>query len=157
MKAIYGIILLLLSILLVFGSSGNFRSFDGEREVMYQVADRSNSYIAFSCTVEDDSSGCSGDSEVAITITNNLNEVAEVYIYSDSNLIEFSNPTALYPGETSTIEGTLAEHHGNFTANLQIVAIWDGGSAVINACTLSISSHQSSHDGCCENENSGGK
>ena len=152
MKAVYGIILLLLSIMLVFGSSGNFRGFDGERKVMYQVTDSSNSYIAFSCSSADGSSDCDG--EAAVTVTNNLNEVAEIYIYSDPSLIEFTNPTTLYPGETSTIYGTLSDHHGNFTANLQIVAIWEGGSAVINACTLSISSHQSSHDGCCEN---GGK
>ena len=153
MKAVYGIILLVLSATLVFGSSGNFREFDGERKALYQVVDSSSSYIAFSCPSDGSSHGCDGG--VEMTLTNNLDRLVKVYVYSDSNLVEFGNPTLLYPGETATISGTVSEHHGNFTANLQIVATWSGGSAMINACTLTISGHESAHGGCCENDGSG--
>ncbi len=138
MRRFFTLSALVLSLVLILGSSGNFRGYGGDRDAVLQVASNESSYIAFVCP-ETEYSVESGESFVVMTLTNNLNEIADFYIESEGNIIQFNNPVTLYSGESSVINGTFIGNAGNFAVPITIYASWANGSAMVESCIIEIS------------------
>ncbi len=138
MKGMFALVSIVISLVLILGSSGNFREYYGERGAFLRISDNSTSYIAFECpagviTVK------SGETFAVMNVTNNLNEGADFYFTSADDLIEFSNPIYLESGETATVYGVFKGGAGNFTVPVTITALWANGSALIEGCSVEIS------------------
>ncbi|MBE8539708.1 hypothetical protein [Geoglobus acetivorans] len=137
MRIVYGVILLVFSLTVLLGSSGNFREYGGERTAVYQITDNSSSFIAFSCPVGS-LRVTNGDVVTVLTLTNNLNENAEFYITPDVNVLEFNNPVAIDAGDSADIQATYVGGEGEYTVLLAVDAVWANGSARVETCTINI-------------------
>ncbi len=131
------LIILAATLVLVLGSSGNFREYYGARGVAVSIADNNSSYIGFECP-EIALYLANGDSAGVISVKNNLGEDAELYFSTPNNLLVFSNPTFLYAGEEKLVEAEFRGSQGEYTIPIDIEAFWDNGSARIPACSVKV-------------------
>ena len=131
------LLILAATLVLVLGSSGNFREYYGARGVAVSIADNNSSYISFECP-EVTLYLKSGDSTGVISIKNNLGEDVELYLYTPNDILTFSNPTFLYAGEEKLIEAKFRGDQGEYTIPIDIEAFWANGSAKIPACSVKV-------------------
>ncbi|NJE11213.1 hypothetical protein [Thermococcus sp. MAR1] len=134
--------------ILIAGSSGNFRGYTSNRTAWVSVVSGENSSIAYRCienplVVEVDE----GVEFVAITVENRMDVPLSVHIAGDfSNLppdatgsVEGTIKT-INPGEAIQFEGeiesTSSISEGPYEVPITIYADWDGGNARIDACSI---------------------
>ncbi len=130
-------LIVVLSLTMLLGSSGNLREFYGGRNVIVNISYNNSSYVAFACPeitfhLQD------GDDAGVIVLTNNIGKDADFYLYSDSDMLVFSNPTHLANRETKRISATYNGGYGDYEIPLRIHAEWDGGSADIDGCNVHV-------------------
>ncbi len=130
-------LILVATLVLVLGSSGNFREYYGARGVAVSIAENNSSYISFECP-EVTLYLSSGDSTGVIRVSNNLGEDAELYFSTPDDILTFSNPTFLYAGEEKLVEAEFWGGHGEYTIPIDIEAFWANGSARIPACSVKV-------------------
>jgi len=137
MRIFYAVMTLAVSLMLIAGSSGNFKVYGGDREAFLHISDNGSSYIAFSCPKGSYFVNY-GDSIHVITVKNNLDEGIEVYINSDGD-IQFNNPTTLFSGESMAINGTFTGGEGEHSMSITVYAVWANGSATVEGCSITVS------------------
>ena len=131
------ILILVATLVLVLGASGNFREYYGARGVAVSIADNNSSYIAFECP-EITLYLQSGESSGVISVRNNLGEDAELYFSTPDDILAFTNPTFLYAGEKKLVEAEFTGDQGEYTIPIDIEAFWANGSARIPACSVKV-------------------
>lgn len=148
------ILVLLMSSLILIGSSGTFVSFEAGREVKVAVVPHDKEYLAFKCyegyagtVIVDKNSNQSFD---ALTVKNYLNELKDVWIRLDPDYsglpvdmdvwiddIEREIPSGdeyTFLGEVTV--GDVPE--GEYIVPITFYARWNGGDAVVETCPLRI-------------------
>lgn len=156
-KLIPVVLLLLLSSLIVIGSSGTFVYFNAEREIKVAVVPHDKEYLSFMCydgyaatVIVDQNSELTFD---ALTVGNYLNELETVDIWLDpdySNLpsgaemwIESEDGIArpIASQEYYTFWGNISVGNadpGTYEVPITLYATWDGGDAVIETCPIKV-------------------
>ncbi len=131
------ILILAATLVLVLGTSGNFREYYGARGVAVSIADNNSSYVAFDCP-EITLYLQSGESSGVISVKNNLGEDAELYFSTPDDILTFTNPTFLYAGEKKLVQAEFRGDHGEYIIPIDIEAFWANGSARIPACSVKV-------------------
>ncbi|WP_055281577.1 hypothetical protein [Thermococcus sp. EP1] len=156
-KIIPVILILLLSSLIVIGSSGTFVYFNTEREVKVAVVPHDEEYISFMCydgyaatVVVDQNSQVEFD---ALTIGNYLNELERVWIWLDPDYSDLPTGAEMWIESENGVEKPIDSQQyytflGNITVDtadpgtyivpVTIYARWDDGDAVIEACSIRV-------------------
>lgn len=140
MKKIVWSLVLIVGLILVLGSAGNLREYYGGRNVIVYIADNNSSYVAFECSNIIHQLQ-SGESSEIMTLTNNLGKDATFYLYSENDMLTFSNPTYLVDRESKVIEAEYNGGYGEYIIPVKIYAEWDGGSADIDGCYVHVISN----------------
>lgn len=148
-------IALVLGVLLVIGSSGNFRGYSSTREVAVSVVSHDREYLGFTCD-ESMTVTLRANSYLdfdAITVTNNLPEdkAVSITLYPDYSGLPLGlwvvlesddgNPVTLDPGEGYTFQGHVIAGNvapGEYLIPVSIHATWDGGGASISTCPIKV-------------------
>ncbi len=138
----------LLGLLLIVGSSGNFRAYTASRSAEFEVVGGSDSYIAYRCLSEPvPVNASSGVEFTAITVENLMDRPITFHVegnYSSlpdglSGSVNGSTYT-LEPGESVTIGGSFSADDdvddGTYEVPLTVYAEWDGGSAELKDCSM---------------------
>ncbi|ADB57851.1 hypothetical protein [Archaeoglobus profundus] len=133
-------LIIIVSLTMLLGSSGNLREFYGGRNVIVNISCNNSSYVAFTCP-EITFHLQNGDNTDVIMLTNNIGKDADFYLYSTNNMLVFSNPIHLVNRETKWISATYNGGYGDHIIPLRIHAEWDGGSADIDACNVHVVSY----------------
>jgi len=147
MKGTLLVAALLLGVILVVGSSGNFRVYTADRATNFDVVSGEESYVGFACpsgTVNVET-GAEADFRL-VTVRNLMDVPMVVHVEADfSGLPEGTNgsldePNAiLQPGEETNFTANVRV--GNFSDGglyeipVTIHATWNGGSAEVEACS----------------------
>jgi len=156
-KLIPVILLMLLSSLIVIGSSGTFIYFNAEREVKVAVVPHDEEYISFMCydgyaatVIVDQNSELTFD---ALTIGNYLNELKTVNIWLDPDYSNLPSGVEMWieseDGITRSIDsqeyytfwGNISVGNadpGTYEVPITLYATWDGGDAVIETCSIKV-------------------
>lgn len=156
-KIIPVILILLLSSLIVIGSSGTFVYFNTEREVKVAVVPHDEEYISFMCydgyaatVVVDQNSYLEFD---ALTIGNYLNELERVWIWLDPDYSGFSSGVDMWIESEDGVERPIdsqqyytflgnitvgATDPGTYIVPITFYARWDGGDAVVETCAIRV-------------------
>jgi len=141
---------MLLGLLLVAGSSGNFRSYLSERTVSVGLVTGENAYVSYICRDEPVyMNKSSGVRYTALTLRNLMDAQISFHVSGDySGLPEGLNGSVdgseyyLNPGESVEINATFSATYdvasGNYTVPLTIYAEWEGGSAELRDCSLRV-------------------
>ncbi|NJE62016.1 hypothetical protein [Thermococcus sp. 21S7] len=148
MRTMLFLIALLMGAMLIVGSSGNFRAYTANRSAVVGIVSGENSYVAYHCLDSPVSINAGeGVDFIAITVQNLMDRPISVHVEADfSNLpsgvtgdIDGSEKT-IDPGESAgfgaSIESDEYAEGGLYEVPITIYADWDGGSAVIEACSL---------------------
>ncbi len=138
----------LLGLLLIVGSSGNFRTYTASRSVEFGVVGGNESYIAYRCLSDPvPVSASSGVEFTAITVENLMDRPITFYVEGDYSAlpegmkasVDGSSHT-LGPGESVAIGGGFSVDgditDGTYGVPLTVYAEWDGGSAQIKDCSM---------------------
>ncbi|NJE54599.1 hypothetical protein [Thermococcus sp. 21S9] len=138
----------LLGLLLIVGSSGNFRAYTASRSVEFGVVGGNDSYIAYRCLSDPvPVNASSGVEFTAITVENLMDRPITFHVagnYSGlpdglSGDVDSSTYT-LDPGESVSIGGSFSAdddvEDGTYGVPLTVYAEWDGGSAQIKDCSM---------------------
>ena len=157
MRVAFIFIALVLGVLLVIGSSGNFRGYSSTREVAISVVSHDREYLGFAC--DDEYAAVvtlRANSHLdfdALTVTNNLPEdkVVSIVLYPDYSGLPLGlrvilesddgNPMALDPGEGYTFQGQVTVGNvapGEYVIPVSMQVTWDGGGASISTCPMKI-------------------
>ncbi|WP_297068654.1 hypothetical protein [Thermococcus sp.] len=156
-KTAFFFVALVLGVLLVVGSSGNFRGYNSTREVAFTVVPHDREYVSFMCdggyaaviTV-----GPNSEQDFnALTVTNYLLEDknVDIALYPDySNLpgglsvsieTDAGIPVTLAPGEEYTFLGHVITGNvdpGEYLIPVEMYATWEGGGASISTCPIKL-------------------
>ncbi|WP_179192974.1 DUF11 domain-containing protein [Thermococcus litoralis] len=156
-KLIPVILLLLLSSLIVIGSSGTFVYFNAEREVKVAVVDHDEEYLSFMCydgyaatVIVDQNSELTFD---ALTVGNYLNELETVDIWLDPDYSNLPSGVDMWiesedgvtrpvnSQEYYTFSGNISVGNadpGTYEAPITLYATWEGGDAVVETCPIKV-------------------
>ena len=156
-KLIPIILLMLLSSLIILGSSGTFIYFNAEREVRVAVVPHEREYISFMCydeyaatVIVDQNSELTFD---ALTVGNYLNELKTVNIWLDPDYFNLPSGVEMWieseDGVTRPIDsqeyytfwGNISVGNadpGTYEVPITLYATWDGGDAVIKTCSIKV-------------------
>ena len=154
-RTLFMILALVLGLLLMVGSSGNFQGYGSSRDVSVRVVPHDQEYVGFRCSdgyaaVVTVSPNSTVDFN-ALTVMNYLpgNHEVELTLEPDySSLpagldveIETENgfPAVLSPGEERTLTGSVTAGNvtpGTYVIPLSLYAEWDGGSASLSPCPV---------------------
>ena len=138
----------LLGLLLIVGSSGNFRAYTSQRSAEFKVVNGSNSYVAYRCLSDPvPVNASSGVEFTAITVENLMDKLITVHVVGDySSLPDGLNGSVdgstytLEPGESISIGGSFSTGDevasGTYGVPLTVYAQWDGGSAELRDCSM---------------------
>ncbi len=138
----------LLGLLLIMGSSGNFRAYTSQRSAEFTVVNGSNSYVAYRCLSEPvPVNASSGVDFTAIIVENLMDKLITVHVVGDySNLPDGLNGSVdsstytLEPGESVSIGGSFSTGDevtsGTYGVPLTVYAQWEGGSAELRDCSM---------------------
>ncbi|WP_148258709.1 hypothetical protein [Thermococcus sp. AM4] len=140
-----------LGLLLVVGSSGNFREYGADRIVKLAIVDGNDSYVSYSCSGSIVYMNRSSSVQfTAITLFNSMNETMSVRVEGDfsglpdglSGNVDDSWHT-LDAGDGVVIEGNFSADadavSGTYTVPLTVYAEWNGGSAELKDCSIRVS------------------
>lgn len=156
-KLIPVILLLLLSSLIVIGSSGTFVYFNAEREVKVAVVPHDEEYLSFMCyngyaatVIVDQNSELTFD---ALTIGNYLNELETVNIWLDPDYSNLPSGAEMWIESEDGVSRPIASQEyytfwgnisvgnadpGTYEVPITLYATWDGGDAVIETCPIRV-------------------
>jgi len=138
----------LLGLLLIVGSSGNFREYTSQRDADFAVVDGNDSYIAYHCFQEPVMLNASSGVEfTAVRLENLMDRTITVRVVGDySGLPEGINGSVdgstytLEPGEEVSIGGSFSAgddvENGTYGVPLMVYAEWNGGSAELRDCSM---------------------
>jgi len=138
----------LLGLLLIVGSSGNFRAYTASRSVEFEVVGGNDSYIAYRCPSDPILVNASSQVEfTAITVENLMDRPVTFHVEGDySTLPRGMNASVddssytLEPGESVAISGDFSVEDdvtdGTYGVPLTVYTEWDGGSARIEDCSM---------------------
>jgi hypothetical protein len=148
MRTLLLLVTFLLGVLLIVGSSGNFRAYTAERPTTVGIVSGENSYVAYRCLGSQvNLEAGEGVEFIAVTVQNLMDREINVHIEADfSELPEGisgevdGSIRGLEPGESADFEARIEsdeyDEGGTYEIPLTIYAEWDGGSARIEACSI---------------------
>ncbi|ACS32998.1 COG1361 family protein [Thermococcus gammatolerans] len=151
MRRIVMFFVMFLGLLLVVGSSGNFREYGADRIVKMAIVDGNDSYVSYSCSGSVIYMNKSSSVQfTAMTLSNSMNKTMSVRVEGDfSSLPEGLSGSVndswhtLDVGESVVIEGNFSADDnaisGTYTVPLTVYAEWDGGSAELKECSITVS------------------
>ncbi len=136
MRRLLGLLMLIVGLAVLVGSSANLREYYGDRNFVVYIADNNSSYVSFDCpkSVNVQSGGKAG----VITLTNSIGYDADFYVYSYNGLLTFPNPIHLANRESRLVEATYNGGYGEYDIPLKIYAYWSNGSATVDACNVHV-------------------
>lgn len=142
----------LLGLVLIVGSSGNFRAYTAKRNAEFDIVSGNDSYIGCRCLQWPISVNAGSSVEfTALTVENRMDRPITFHVEGDysalpegiSGSVDGSVYT-LEPGDSAPIMGTFSADgyvgDGAYEVPLTVYADWDGGSAKIETCSMNVTS-----------------
>jgi len=141
------VLALLIGVLLIAGSSGNFRAYTTTRTATLGVVNGENSYVAFSCSPAVEVMAGTNVSFTLVGVKNLMDVPITIHVEADFSGLpdgatgDVAEPNAgLQPGQSVNFTASVAVDRfsdgGLYEIPVTIYATWDGGSAKIEACSV---------------------
>ena len=144
----------LLGLVLIVGSSGNFRAYTAGRSAEFDVVSGNDSYVGYQCLQWPISVNAGSSVEfTALTVENQMDRPITFHVEGDYSAlpegISGSVDGSIYtlePGDSAPITGTFSVEDdvedGTYGVPLTVYADWDGGSATIETCYMNMTSRR---------------
>ncbi|WP_457741980.1 COG1470 family protein [Thermococcus sp.] len=147
MRRLVIVLAFLTGLMLVLGSSGNFRTYTSTRTFEFSVVNGNDSYVGYMCSPLVTLNASSGVEFRAVTVMNLMDKPISFYVTLNGSslpkglLAGVDNSVyTLEPGESMTVAGGFSADsyvpNGTYEVPLMIHAYWDGGSALIKDCSV---------------------